>query len=143
MERYTFNRQEKLKSRKAIEELFRLGNSLSSPPFRLIYRKIEQNKTPAILPNYKKESGETSPVVMTVAVPKKLIRKAVQRNLLKRRTREAYRQNKPSICAMAMKKGVHYELLFLYQADEIVDYSTIRNSIQALLFRLNEKIKNS
>jgi ribonuclease P protein component len=143
MERFTLNKSEKLKSRKAIEELFRSGSSLSSPPFRLIYRRIYQDISPSFLQNSEKVSLEISPVLMTVAVPKKLIRKAVHRNLLKRRTREAYRLNKSSICAMAKKKNVHYEFLFLYQATEIVDYSIIRNSIQALLYRLTEKIQNS
>jgi ribonuclease P protein component len=143
MERYTFNKREKLKSRKAIEALFRSGSSLSSPPFRLIYRKIEQNTSFPPLLNEREELRGTSPVLMTVAVPKKLIRKAVHRNLLKRRTREAYRLNKPSFCALATKKKLHYELLFLYQATEIVDYAIIKNSIQVLLFRLTEKMKNA
>lgn len=143
MERFTFKKREKLKSRKAIEELFRSGSSLSSPPFRLIYRKIEQTAFPHLLLNDREEHWGTSPVLMTVAVPKKLIRKAVHRNLLKRRTREAYRLNKPSIFALAKKKNVHYELLFLYQATEIVDYAIIKNSLQALLFRLTEKMKNA
>lgn len=143
MERYTFNKREKLKSRKAIEELFHSGSSLSSPPFRLVYRKIEQTTSSPLVTNDREESRGTSPVLMTVAVPKKLIKKAVHRNLLKRRTREAYRLNKLSICALAKKKNVHYELLFLYQATEIVEYSLIRSSIQALLFRLTEKIKNT
>lgn len=141
MERYTFNKSEKLKSRKAIEELFRTGSSLSSPPFRLIYRMVNPTTSPAFRLNTSKTGLGTSPVLMTVAVPKKLIRKAVHRNLLKRRTREAYRLNKSSICNLATKNNRHYELLFLYQAGEIVDYSIIRNSIQALLFRLAEKIK--
>lgn len=141
MERYTFNKSEKLKSRKAIEELFRVGSSLSSPPFRLIYRKVNKTTSPPFRLDSKKVNQESSPVLMTVAVPKKLIRKAVHRNLLKRRTREAYRLNKSSICNLAIKKNQHYELLFLYQATEIVDYSIIGNSIQALLFRLAEKIK--
>lgn len=143
MERNTFNKREKLKSRKAIEELFRSGSSLSSPPFRLIYREIEQTTSTVFLPDNKKESRGTFPVLMTVAVPKKMIRKAVHRNLLKRRTREAYRLNKSSLSKLAKRKNQHYELLLLYQATEIVDYSVIRSSIQALLFRLSEKIKNS
>lgn len=141
MERYTFNKNEKLKSRKAIEELFRAGSSLSSPPFRLIYRMVNHTTSPPFRRNTSKISPGTFPVLMTVAVPKKLIRKAAHRNLLKRKTREAYRLNKSSICDLAIEKNRHYELLFLYQANEIVDYSIIRNSIQALLFRLAEKIK--
>lgn len=143
MERFTFNKHEKLKSRKAIEELFRAGNSLSSPPFRLIYRKVNHATAPPFQMNFSKISPGTSPVLMTVAVPKKLIRKAVHRNHLKRRTREAYRLNKQAIVNLAMKKNQHYELLFLYQATEIMEYSIINSSIQALLFRLAEKIKKA
>lgn len=143
MEKYTFNKSEKLKSRKAIEALFRSGSSLSSPPFRLIYKKVDHT-TPPSLPLKNRKSGlGSSPVLMTVAVPKKLIKKAVHRNLLKRRTREAYRLNKSAICNLTRKKNQQYELLFLYQATEIVDYAVIRSSIQALLFRLSEKIYKS
>ncbi|MEX0982292.1 MAG: ribonuclease P protein component [Bacteroidales bacterium] len=125
MERHTFNKKEKLKSRKSIEILFRTGNSISSPPLRLIYRKINDG---------------SAPIMMTVSVPKKLIKKAVHRNLLKRRIREVYRQLKPAITKQTEEKSFHYEIMFVYQASEVVEYRTIKNAVNVLLIRLSEII---
>jgi ribonuclease P protein component len=123
MATYGFNKNEKLKSRKSIESLFRTGNTYSSPPFRLLYRKVEELAVP---------------VQMTVAIPRKNIRRAVDRNLLKRRTREAYRLQKQSLLETVAVKKDCYEILFLYQSDEIADYKTIRSAVRVLLTRLEQ-----
>lgn len=131
MKNLTFNKAEKLKSRKSIESLFRSGQSVSSPPFKLLYRKAEFSDYPA---------------KMTVAIPKKLIRKAVERNLLKRRTREAYRQYK-NLVYKELRKGQpkSFEMVFLYQSKDIADYQSIKRAVNVLLIRFleNQKLTGS
>ena len=61
---------------------------------------------------------------MAAIVPKRLIRKAVNRNLIKRRIREIYRTNKPE--TLAKDRSLH--MLIQYRSEEISDYQTIENA---------------
>ena len=76
---------------------------------------------------------------MTVAVPKKLVKRAVDRNLLKRRTREAYRLNKDLLLSKIKSEDSTYQLVFLYQTKGLADYQTIRSSIRFLLMKLAQR----
>jgi ribonuclease P protein component len=80
---------------------------------------------------------------MTVVVPKKLIKKAVDRNVIKRRTREIFRLNKNLIYEQAERNGLYFEILFLYQANQISDYNTISNSVKELLHRMSAIIRKT
>lgn len=124
-ERNKFNKVEKLKSKKSIEALFKTGKTITSPPLRLLYRKVESLEVPA---------------KMTVAVPKKLIKRAVDRNLIKRRTREAYRLNKNDLLKKIAERNEQLEILFLYQSSEILEYNSIKKSVKFLLIKLAERI---
>lgn len=77
---YTFRKEERLCSRKHLELLFKNGSSFLLYPFRVSYIFIEDKIE--------------VPVQVVINVPKKRYKKAVDRNLLKRRIREAYRLNK-------------------------------------------------
>lgn len=68
-----------------------------------------------------------------VSVPKKFFKRAVKRNLLKRRIREAYRLNK----ALLEIKG--FDVLFAYSTKEVLDYKTIEAEVIAILNKLNKK----
>jgi len=77
---YTFKKEERLCSRKHLDLLFKNGSSFLLYPFRISYLFIN-------------ESTEV-PAQVVINVPKKRYKRAVDRNLLKRRIREAYRLNK-------------------------------------------------
>lgn len=122
----TLGKDKKLKSRKAIEKIFAHGKSFHKFPVRAVYF-------------YKSECE--SEIKIGVSVPKKKFKKAVDRNLLKRRIREAFRLNQTSL-------KIHGQLnvMFLYSSKEILEYSEIEKSMIALLAYLNslsdERIEN-
>jgi len=76
----TFNKEERLCSKKLIDLLFKNGSSFLLYPFRVSYLTIDTE--------YK------YPVQVVINVSKKRFKRAVDRNLIKRRTREVYRLQK-------------------------------------------------
>lgn len=118
----TFGKNEKLKSKKSIENLFSEGQSYVAHPVRIVYN-IKPKE------DYDKKMG--------VSVAKKRFKHAVDRNLLKRRLREAYRLNK-NLTKPSEKHSI--DILFIYTSSQIADFATIEKSMKELLEKLNQKI---
>lgn len=119
---FSFPKNERLKSKKLIEQVFQDGNSLKQYPLKLIYLK-------AGLP-------DDVSCQAAMAVPKRRIRQAVKRNRIKRLMREAYRLNKGSIFNKIVG---NYALLFLYLGKESPDYKEVERAMKSLLVQfLNE-----
>ncbi len=70
-----------------------------------------------------------------VSVPKKRFRRAVMRNLLKRRIREAYRLNK----ALADCTGV--DILFVYDSAEALGTAMLGEDVKRALLSIGEKCR--
>ena len=77
---YTFKKEERLCSKRLLEKLFHNGSSFLLYPYRIVWLA---EKLPAEVP-----------VQVVISVPKRRFKKAVDRNLIKRRIREIYRLNK-------------------------------------------------
>lgn len=77
---------------------------------------------------------------MTVVVPKKLVNRAVDRNLIKRRIREVYRLNKTELCKKIAQKNLHYNIVFFYQSEDISSYKIIQSALISTLYRLEKKL---
>ena len=75
---------------------------------------------------------------IVVSVPKKCFRRAVKRNLLKRRIREAYRLNKNLLPVNAEKGGT--DIIFIYRTKDILDFSTIVLTVRNILENLAAKV---
>jgi len=131
MKEQSFAKKDKLKSRTAIAELFTNSNSFGKNPLRIIWRE-ESNSMP-----------ERSLKIL-IAVPKKKVRKAVQRNRIKRLLREVYRHHKYEIINMLKKEGVEMHLGILYVGGPIVTFDKIEQCLIELLKRFpSEYEKNS
>jgi len=119
----SFHKDEKLKSRKSIEQLFKYGRIYTSPPLKAFYTIIDSTNEPD---------------KVATAVPKKLIKHAVDRNKIKRRIREAYRLNKQLL--ESANKDKHVEIVFLYQANDLFPFSRLQSAMRFILIKLSEKI---
>lgn len=77
---------------------------------------------------------------MAVSVPKRLFKRAVDRNLLKRRIREAYRLNKQGLYDLLQQKDRKLHMVIQYQKREITDFKTIEEGVLKGLKKLAEKL---
>ncbi|MBO7610416.1 MAG: ribonuclease P protein component [Muribaculaceae bacterium] len=116
---------EKLCSRTAIERLFGEGNSAIAFPLRAVYRFHD--------------SGE-SPARFLITIPKKRIRHAVERVLLRRRVREAYRLCRRQVLYPALTTAdISADIAFHYLSNDIADYHTIAEKMNLLLERIAQE----
>ena len=102
MKRNTFPLKEHLKSKRVIERLYAEGESVTAYPLRAVF--IEQKAD---------EQEPTATILISVA--KKRFRHAVDRNLVKRRIREAYRTTKHKFveCLEAENKKMAVAILYI------------------------------
>jgi ribonuclease P protein component len=73
---------------------------------------------------------------IVVAVPKRLFKRAVKRNLLKRRIREAYRLQKELLGATPGAAATGFDILLQYNSPEVADFAAIRDDVAVVLRRI-------
>jgi|CXWL01.1.fsa_nt_gi ribonuclease P protein component len=122
MTRLTFKKNERLTNKKTFEQLFNTGKSFTVAPFRLVWVETKANGT--------------IPVQLGISVPKRSFAKAVDRNVLKRKIREAYRKNKHLLYGVLQKENLSIALMIIYIAKEEVPYREIENKMIVSLQRL-------
>ena len=79
-------------------------------------------------------------LAMAVSVPKRLFKRAVDRNLLKRRIREAYRLNKSDLFNLLEQKELKLNLVIQYQHTEMAGFHFIEEGLLIGLTKLLEKL---
>ena len=121
----TFKKTERLHSRKRIEVLFAGGKHIQAAPLKLIYLLTDTELN--------------SPAQAMFVVPKRLFKKAHDRNKLKRRMKEAYRLTKNSFYASLNEKNKKVIMAFLYTGKKSEDYDAISVSLLKLLSNLIKK----
>lgn len=79
-------------------------------------------------------------VSVLFVVPKRNIKRAVGRNLLKRRTREAYRLQKLPLVERAAEMGLHVDIGLIYSTKESLDFNPIKNAVGGILEKICKKL---
>lgn len=102
------------------EERLHGKNSISA-----LLAKGRYGNVPGLRYCFHKESGLDHPRMM-VSVPKKFFKRAVKRNLLKRRIRESYRRLKGNLPAGT-------DVLIMYSTKEIMEYTDIYSSVEKMI----------
>ena len=113
---YTFQKRERLCGKTLISELLAKGKHGNVPGMRYLVRKNTGCEHARIL----------------VSVPKKIFKRAVKRNLCKRRIREAWRKQKHMLTC---ENGV--DILFMYSSKEILTYDAIYTAIGQIIEKIN------
>lgn len=122
--KFTYGKREKLKSKKSIERLFTEGNSVSAYPLRMVFLK--------------EEASENFPFLAGVSVPKRKVKKAVNRNKIKRMMREAYRFKKS---LFIQSVNAPYICMFLYLESESCSLDILCAKMEKLAAKFQEKIQ--
>jgi ribonuclease P protein component len=117
---YSLGKSERLKSRKQIDQVFKNGKKITLFPFRLLYFTGQGN----------------SSVRAGFTVSSKNFPRAVDRNRIKRLSREAYRLQKKELQSAVLKNDYSLHLFFIYTGKELPGYEEISTPLKKLLDKL-------
>lgn len=121
MGKFSFPKSERLHKRNNIQELFTKGSSFYLFPFKVLVLKSDDKSIHH---------------QVLISVSKRNFKKAVQRNLIKRRIREAYRLNKHLLAEYPK-----LQIAYIYTAKEVLEYSDIEMKVIESIKRLSENGK--
>ena len=123
---FEFPKKQKLCSETIIKGMFSNGKSFTTSAVRLIWIK---------------DNNEYEVTVKSIiVVPKKKIKLAVKRNVIRRRMKEAYRLHKIELENILKDKKLHLSIVMIYQKEKILSYKAVEEEIKLILERLCKEI---
>ena len=125
--KYTLGKEERLKSNQSIQELLKHGRTISSFPLKIYW-------------HYSPDDQQKYPARAAMVVPKRKFRRAVDRNLMKRKLREAYRLNKDHLYLSLDRHHQKIQLIILFLSDEFIPYAQLEGKMQDILGQLVNKL---
>src|SRR5690606_35069268 len=119
MDRNFFKKEERLCHKRLLAQLFQGGSSFLLYPFRVTFLAVPTRQVP---------------VQVVISVPKKRFRRAVDRNHIKRRMREAYRLHKNRALYPVIDAERHTLLLSLqYVGKTIEPYAVMEMAMRRVM----------
>ena len=115
----SFPKKERLCGKINISRLLAEGKHGSTPGLRFLYLRDTGNDFARLM----------------ISVPKRSFKRAVKRNLLKRRIRESWRRQKSQI-----KTEDGLDILVMYVPKEVMSYEDIYAAVGAVIEKLNRMI---
>lgn len=122
-----FTKSDRLKSLKEIGRLFESGESFLVYPLRIVFQSTQ------------KETPEG--IKATFSVSKKIFKKAVVRNLIRRQLRESYRKTVHLTDGNWHERSVN--CMFIYIAKELLPYATTARAMESAVKKLGKKSLSS
>ena len=120
----TLCREERLRGKRVFANLFDNGHSFFQAPYKVCWIKVAEESL--------------YPSRFTVSVSKRCFKRAVKRNLLKRRTRAIFRANK-HILNNAISDGKQVHLIAIYQSDKVLPSSDLEDAMKKILQHIAQK----
>lgn len=128
---FSYNKQEKLKSKKQLDSLFKKGRNFTVFPLKVFF--------------VFSDDAQDNIIKAGVGVSSRHFKKAVQRNRIKRLLRETYRTEKLPLHAALDKHNKKLAVFLLFVDKTMPEYSLLREKMQLCIQRLIHEvdIKNS
>ncbi len=124
MHKFSLKKSERLSRKKIIDKLFAEGETFFAYPLKVV---LLETGLPV---DYAAQAG--------FSVSKRNFKKAVQRNLLKRRMREAYRLNKQLLYEKTGNKQL--AVMFIFSGKEMENFESIEKGMIKALKKLSRKL---
>ena len=119
----TFSKNERLCSKILIERLIGTGKSFNHSPYRITWLPIAES---------------SAPIKVVISVPKRSFKKAVDRNRLKRQTKEIYRKEKQKVYDVLGEQKII--VLIVYTAKAKIEFKELEIKLKEALERLSKTI---
>jgi len=119
-QRYFLGKENKLKNRNVIQQLFSQGKHVLVYPLKAVY--IFEN--------------EKHPLQAGVSASKRNFKKAVDRNRIKRLIREVYRLQKPALENHLIQNKQSLSIFLMYVGKEMPEYIQLKESVEKIIKRM-------
>lgn len=124
----TFRKEERLCSRRLIDQLYDEGHRLMAFPFSVQWMTLE-------------DAPSLTPCQVMIVAPKRKFKHAVDRNHVRRLTRECYRLRKDTLYNFLREQGISIIFSLVYIHNEIMPYEQLGHKMDKLITALEKDIK--